>query len=67
MSSYPVKIQAVRSKGCAERPFVNIPIPIARALDIRKGELVEWKIVDRSQILLVREPQPSPLKPPPKS
>ena len=62
MSSYPVKIQAVRSKGCAERPFVNIPIAIARALDIRKGELVEWKIVDRSQILLVRQPQPSPLK-----
>jgi hypothetical protein len=64
MGSYPVKIQAVRSKGCAERPFVNIPIAIARALDIRKGEVVEWKIIDRAQLLLVRHPQPSPLKKP---
>lgn len=64
MGCYPVKIQAVRSQGCAERPFVNIPIAIARALDIRKGELVEWKIIDRAQLLLVREPQPSPLKKP---
>jgi hypothetical protein len=66
MSSYPLKIQAIRSKGLAERPFVNIPISIARALDIRKGEVVEWKIVDRSPLLLVRKPQRSPIKPPKK-
>lgn len=63
MSVYPVKIQAVRSKGVAERPFVNIPIALARSLDIKKGEVVEWKIVDRSRLLLLRQPQPSPLKP----
>ena len=45
---------------------MNIPIPIARALDIRKGEVVEWKIVDRCQPLLVRKPQRSPIKPPKK-
>lgn len=61
MSSYPVKIQAIRSKGIADRLFVNIPIPIARAMGIEKGELVEWKIIDRSQLLLVRQPQASPL------
>ena len=66
MSSYPLKIQAIRSTGLTERPFVNIPIPIARALDIRKGEVVEWKIVDRCQPLLVRKPQRSPVRPPKK-
>jgi len=54
MSHYPVRIQAVRSRGTAERPYVNIPIPVARALDIQKGEVVEWKIVNRTHLLLVQ-------------
>ena len=61
MSNYPVKIQAVRSKNTQDRPFVIIPVPIARAMGIQKGELVEWKIIDRSQLLMVRQPQSSPL------
>ena len=65
MSRYPVRVQAVRSQGCAERPFVNLPIALARALDIQKGELVEWKIVDRRRLLLLRAPTPSPLPPKP--
>ena len=67
MSHYPVRIQAVRSRGAAERPYVNIPIPLARALDIQKGEVVEWKIVNRTHLLLVRQPQPSPMPPPTKT
>ena len=66
MASYQVRIQAIRSRGHNERPFVTIPVAIARALDLHKGETVEWKIVDRAQLLLVRQPQPSPLKPPQK-
>ncbi len=66
MGTYPVKIRSVLSKGYGERPFVNIPVGIARALDIRKGEVVEPKIVDRSQLLLDRQPQPSPIKKPTK-
>ena len=60
MGTYPVKIQAVLGKGYPERPFVNIPVGIARALDIRKGEVVQPKIVDRSQLLPVR---PAPAVP----
>ncbi len=66
MANYQVKIQAIRSRGHNERPFVTIPVAIARALDLQKGETVEWKIVDRSQLLLLRQPQPSPIKPPAK-
>ena len=62
MGTYPVKIQAVLGNGYAERPFVNIPVGIARALGIRKGEVVEPKIVDRSQLLWVRQRQASPIK-----
>jgi hypothetical protein len=66
MANYQVRIQAICSRGHNERPFVTIPVAIARALDLQKGELVEWKLVDRTQLLLVRQPQPSPLKPPKK-
>jgi len=66
MSHYPVRVQAVRSKGCAQRPFVNLPIALAKALDIEKGELVEWKIVDRRRLLLLRGATPSPLPPKPR-
>ena len=66
MANYQVRIQAIRSRGHNERPFVTIPVAIARALDIQKGETVEWKIVDRSQLLLVRGPQPSPVTKPSK-
>jgi len=64
MASYQVRIQAIRSRGHNDRPFVTIPVAIARALDLQKGELVEWKVVDRALLLLVRKPQPSPLRPP---
>ena len=67
MANYQVRIQAIRSRGHNERPFVTLPVAIARALDIQKGETVEWKIVDRSQLLLVRGPQPSPITKPRKT
>jgi hypothetical protein len=57
----------VRSPGAAERPYVNIRISLARALDIQKGEGVEWKIVNRTQLLLLRQPLPSPMPPPEKA
>ena len=38
----------------------------ARALDIEKAGVIEWKIVDRSKLLLVRQPQASPIKSPKK-
>jgi len=66
MANCQVRIQAIRSRGHNERPFVSIPVAIARALDLQKGETVEWKIVDRSQLLLVRRPQPSPITKPSK-
>jgi hypothetical protein len=67
MANYQVRIQAIRSQGHNERPFVTIPVAIARALDLQKGETVEWKVVDRSQLLLLRQPQPSPITKPRKT
>ena len=54
---YRVKIQKV------ERPsnrsfYLNFPMVLAEALDVKKGEEFEWSIVDRNR-LLVRRVKPS--------
>ena len=53
-AEYEVKMQVIRSKGRASRLFVNIPMPLAAALDIQAGERVRWQLLGRSELRLVR-------------
>lgn len=53
-AKYPVKVQVVRSKGQKPRPYVNIPIPLATAISLEGGEEVEWELLDRGELHLVR-------------
>lgn len=53
-ADFEMKVQVIRSKGRAARVFVNIPIPLAAALDIRAGERVRWQLLGRSELRLVR-------------
>ena len=59
---YPLKIQAIRSKGQNLRFYVYLPMPLAAALGIDGGEDVEWELLDRKELRLVRH-NPSPQKP----
>ena len=50
---YPTKIQKV------ERPtnrsyYVNLPVALAEAIDIEKGEDVEWNVEDKNTLVLTR-------------
>jgi len=60
-ASYPLKIQAIRSKGQNLRFYVYLPMPLAAALGIQGGEEVSWELLERKELHLVRE-SPSPLK-----
>jgi len=53
-AAYPLKIQAIRSKGQNLRFYVYIPMPLASALGIDGGEDVEWELLDRKELRLVR-------------
>ncbi len=53
-TQYEIKVQVIRSKGRAARVFVNIPMPLAAALDIQAGERVRWQLLGRSELRLVR-------------
>ena len=54
-----MRVQVIRSKGQAPRFFVNLPIPLAAALDIQAGEEVQWQLVGRSDLRLLRLAAPS--------
>jgi hypothetical protein len=41
---------------------VNLPIPLAAALDIQAGEEVQWQLLGRSDLRLIRLAAP-PAKP----
>ena len=60
-ASYPLKIQAIRSKGQNLRFYVYLPMPLAAALGIQGGEEVSWELLERKELHLVRK-SPSPLK-----
>jgi hypothetical protein len=60
-ASYPLKIQAIRSKGQNLRFYVYLPMPLAAALGIHGGEEVSWELLERKELHLVRK-SPAPLK-----
>ena len=57
---YPVKVQAIRSKGQKERPYLFVPISLAVAIDLQAGEKVEWELLGRNELHLVRPSAPEP-------
>ena len=61
-AEYEMKMQVIRSKGRASRLFVNIPLPLAAALDIQAGERVRWQLLGRSELRLVRLEAITPAK-----
>ena len=57
-ASYPLRIQSINSKGQNKRFFVYIPMPLAAALGVEKGEEVSWELLDRNKLHLVRKALP---------
>jgi hypothetical protein len=53
-ASYPLRIQAIRTKGQNVRFFVYIPMPLAAALGIEGGEAGAWALLDRDELHRVR-------------
>ena len=58
-TTYPLKIQAIRSQGQQPRLYVSFPLALAAAIGLEPGELVQWELLDRGELHLVR-PQTRP-------
>ena len=49
-AKYPVKVQAIRSKGRTDRYYVFIPLPLAAAIGLEAGEEFQWSLSDRNTL-----------------
>ena len=61
-ANYSIKVQAIRSRKQAPRFYVNIPLPLAAALDVQAGEEVQWQLLGREELRLVRLAARKPAK-----
>ena len=59
-ASYPLKVQAIRSKGQKERLYVYFPMPLAAAIGLEAGEEIEWELLDRGELHLIRKHPTAP-------
>jgi hypothetical protein len=53
-AKYPVKVQAIRSKGRTDRFYVFIPLPLAAAIGVEAGEEFQWSLSDRDTLAVRR-------------
>ena len=53
-AEYVMKVQVIRSKKQPPRFYVNIPLPLAAALDLEAGEEVQWQLLERTDLRLRR-------------
>ncbi len=59
---YPTKVQLIKRKA-SEQWYINFPAAVAHAMEFNRGEIVEWIIEDRANLILHRtQVPPSALK-----
>ena len=59
-TTYPLRVQAIRSKGQQPRLYVSFPLALAAAIGLEAGESVQWELLDRGELHLVRHSPPAP-------
>jgi len=60
-TTYPLRVQAIRSRGQNPRLYVSFPLALATAIGLEPGDEVQWELLDRRELHLVRL-QTSPAK-----
>ena len=56
--NYPIKVQAIRSKGRPVRLFIAVPLALATAIGLEPGEPIQWQLRSRQELNLVRQLPP---------
>jgi len=55
---YPTKIQRIRRQHSADQFYINFPTAIAEALEFQPGEIIEWIIAAKANIIAHRRDVP---------
>lgn len=53
-TQYPLRVQAIRSRGQQPRLYVSFPLALAVAIGLEPGEEVQWELLDRGELHLIR-------------
>jgi hypothetical protein len=50
---FPTKIQLIK-RANSEQWYINLPSAVAQAMEFQRGEVVEWLIENKHQLILKR-------------
>jgi hypothetical protein len=50
---FPTKVQLI-SRKASEQWYINFPSAVAQAMEFERGEVVEWIVEDKAQLVLRR-------------
>ena len=59
-TAYPLRVQAIRSRGQTPRLYISFPLALAAAIGLEPGEEVQWELLDRGELHLLRPQTPPP-------
>lgn len=59
-TKYALKVQAIRPKGQTPKLYVYFPLALAAAIGLEPGEEVQWELLDRGELHLVRRNPATP-------
>jgi bifunctional DNA-binding transcriptional regulator/antitoxin component of YhaV-PrlF toxin-antitoxin module len=60
---YQSTVQVIQRGGKNRQYYLICPAPLAQALEIEKGEVVEWVVEDKHTLTLKRDPPHRPRRP----
>ncbi|MGD1100738.1 MAG: hypothetical protein ABSA59_01625 [Terriglobia bacterium] len=56
---YQSTVQVIRRGGKNCQWYLICPAPLAQALEIEKGEVIEWVVEDQHTLVVKRTPRPT--------
>ncbi len=56
---YPTKVQLIARKKGADQYYINFPSAVAEAIELEKGEIIEWIIEDKANVIAHRPKVPA--------
>ena len=51
---YPAKVKLISRKTRADQYYINFPTAVAEAMEFQKGEVIEWIVEDKANIIAHR-------------
>ena len=57
--AYQSRVQVIQRGGKNRQWYLICPTPLAQALEMEKGEVIEWVVEDKHSLILKRTPRPA--------